>query len=111
MKFDSNMYYLKSPMEMAQLFADLPDALTNSMRIAEQCSVNPLIYKAHLPNYIIPPEYASQKDYLHALCVEAVKERFGEMTETISQQLDYKLNMISHKCFSPNSLIATFFVT
>ncbi|HET8853084.1 MAG TPA: DNA polymerase III subunit alpha, partial [Ktedonobacteraceae bacterium] len=110
MKFDSNMYYLKSPMEMAQLFADLPDALTNSMRIAEQCSVNPLIYKAHLPNYIIPPEYASQKDYLHALCVEGVKERFGEMTETISQQLDYEINMIADKGFVSYFLIEWDFV-
>src|SRR5713226_2676974 len=110
MKFDSNMYYLKSPMEMAQLFADLPDALTNSMRIAEQCSVNPLIYKPHLPNYIIPPEYASQKDYLHALCVEGVKERFGEMTETISQQLDYEINMIADKGFVSYFLIEWDFV-
>src|SRR5436853_4467892 len=34
MKFDSNLYYLKSPSEMAELFADVPDALTNSVRIA-----------------------------------------------------------------------------
>src|SRR6266496_5289970 len=110
MKFDSAMYYLKSPSEMAELFADLPDALTNSVRIAEQCSVNPLAYKAQLPNYTIPPEYASQKDYLLALCAEGVKERFGEMTETITKQLEYEINMIADKGFLPYFLIEWDFV-
>ena len=110
MKFDSNLYYLKSPSEMAELFADLPDALTNSVRIAEQCSVNPLAYKAQLPNYTIPQEYASQKDYLLALCAEGVKERFGEMTESITKQLEYEINMIADKGFLPYFLIEWDFV-
>jgi len=110
MKFDSTLYYLKSPSEMAELFADLPDALTNSVRIAEQCSVNPLAYKAQLPNYTIPPEYASQKDYLLALCAEGVKERFGEMTESITKQLEYEINMIADKGFLPYFLIEWDFV-
>ncbi|MFL5624232.1 MAG: DNA polymerase III subunit alpha, partial [Ktedonobacteraceae bacterium] len=110
MKFDSNEYYLKSPEEMTRLFPDLPDAIINSVRIAEQCSVNPLAYKAQLPNYTIPPEYASQKDYLHALCLEGVKERFGEMTETIAKQLNYEINMIAEKGFVPYFLIEWDFV-
>ncbi|MBV9711418.1 MAG: PHP domain-containing protein, partial [Ktedonobacteraceae bacterium] len=57
MRFDSQEYYLKSPQEMAQLFPELPDALLNSVRIAEQCSVDPLSYKAQLPNYPVPSDY------------------------------------------------------
>lgn len=110
MKFDSNEYYLKNPEEMARLFPDLPEAIANSVRIAEQCDVNPLAYKAHLPNYDIPPEYASQKDYLYALCREGVKERFGEMTEPINQQLEYEINMIADKGFVPYFLIEWDFV-
>ncbi len=104
-KFDSTMYYLKSPLEMSQLFPELPDALTNSVRIAEQCSVDPLAYKAQLPDYIIPLEYTSQKDYLRSLCVEGVKERFGEMTEPIRKQLDYEIDMIAEKGFMSYFLI------
>src|SRR5260221_156539 len=110
MRFDSHEYYLKSPAEMARLLPELPDALTNSVRIAEQCSVNPLAYKAQLPNYTIPPEYASQKDYLQALCAGGVKERFGEMTETITKQLEYEINMIADKGFVPYFLIEWDFV-
>jgi DNA polymerase-3 subunit alpha len=110
MKFDSNEYYLKSPEEMARLFPDLPEALVNSVRIAEQCSVDPLAYKARLPDYAIPPQYASQKDYLRALCHLGVKDRFGEMTERIEKQLDYEINLIDEKGFIPYFLIEWDFV-
>jgi DNA polymerase III subunit alpha len=110
MKFDSNEYYLKSPEEMARLFPDLPEALKNSVRIAEQCSVDPLAYKAKLPNYVIPPEYSSQKEYLRALCFEGVKEHFGEMTETLQKQLDYEIDLIAQKGFVPYFLIEWDFV-
>ena len=110
MKFDSHEYYLKSPQEMALLFPELPDALMNSVRIAEQCSVDPLAYKAQLPNYTIPPQYRSQKEYLHALCVEGVKERFGDMTDTIARQLDYEIDMIADKGFVSYFLIEWDFV-
>jgi DNA polymerase III subunit alpha len=104
-KFDSTMYYLKSPLEMSQLFPELPGALTNSVRIAEQCSVDLLAYKAQLPDYLVPLEYASQKDYLRSLCVEGVKERFGEMSEPIRKQLDYEIDMIAEKGFMSYFLI------
>lgn len=111
MKFDSQEYFLKSPGQMAELFIDLPpDVLTNSVRIAEQCSVDPLAYKAQLPNYTIPSEYASQKDFLHALCVEGVKERFGETSEAIERQLNYEIDMIAQKGFVPYFLIEWDFV-
>ena len=110
MKFDSHEYYLKSPEEMARLFPDLPEALKNSVRIAEQCSIDPLAYKAQLPNYIIPPEYSSQEEFLRALCFEGIKEHFGEMTEPIQKQLDYEIDLIAQKGFVPYFLIEWDFV-
>ena len=110
MRFDSKEYYLKSPEEMARLFPELPDALSNSVRIAEQCSVDPLAYKAKLPTYTIPPEYHNQGEYLYAICLQGVKERFGEMSEAIHKQLDYEFNMIVEKGFAPYFLIEWDFV-
>jgi DNA polymerase III subunit alpha len=110
MKFDSQEYYLKSPEEMARLFPDLPEALMNSVGIAEQCSVDPLAYKAQLPNYTIPPEYNSQEELLRAQCFKGVKEHFGEMTESIQKQLDYEINLIAQKGFVPYFLIEWDFV-
>jgi len=110
MKFDSNEYYLKSPEEMARLFPDLPEALKNTVRIAEQCRVDPLAYKAKLPDYIIPPEYSSQTQFLRALCFEGIKEHFGEMTEPLQKQLDYEIDLIAQKGFVPYFLIEWDFV-
>ncbi|MGZ6365931.1 MAG: DNA polymerase III subunit alpha [Ktedonobacteraceae bacterium] len=110
MKFDSHEYYLKSPEEMARLFPDLPEALKNSVRIAEQCSIDPLAYKAQLPNYIIPPEYSSQEEFLRALCFEGIKEHFGEITEPLQKQLDYEIDLIAQKGFVPYFLIEWDFV-
>ncbi len=110
MRFDSQEYYLKSPEEMARLFPELPDALLNSVRIAEQCSVDPLAHKAQLPNYAIPPEYKTQDDYLYELCMKGLQERFGEVSDRARQQLDYEFNMIAQKGFVPYFLIEWDFV-
>ena len=80
------------------------------MRIAEQCSVDPLAYKAQLPNFSIPSEYNSQKEFLRALCLEGVKEHFGELTESIQKQLDYEIDLIAQKDFVPYFLIEWDFV-
>ena len=110
LKFDSQEYYLRSPAEMAQLFPELPDALINSVRIGEMCQVDPLAYKASLPNYPVPPGYASQADYLYALCERGVIERFGQMTEAIERQLRYEWQMICDKGFAAYFLIEWDFV-
>src|SRR5438034_5195623 len=100
MRFDSKEYYLKSPEEMARLFPELPDALSNSVRIAEQCSVDPLAYKAKLPPYTIPPENHNQAEYLNAICLQGVKRGSGEMTEAIQKKLDYEFTMILEKALA-----------
>lgn len=109
-KFESHEFFLRSPDQMLQLFPELPHALTTSVQIAEMCEVDPLAYKAKLPDYTIPPEYSSQDEYLYKLCEKGVYERFGEMTEPIRRKLDYEFNLISSKGFVPYFLIEWDFV-
>jgi DNA polymerase-3 subunit alpha len=110
LKFDSQEYFLRSPDEMALLFPDLPEAITNSVRIAEMCQVDPLAHKATLPAYPVPPGYASQAEYLYALCLEGARRRFGQLTERIEQQLKYEWQMICEKGFAAYFLIEWDFV-
>jgi DNA polymerase III subunit alpha len=110
LKFDSQEYFLRSPAEMTRLFPDLPGALMNSVRIAEMCEVDPLAYKAALPAYEVPAPYASQAEYLYALCKRGVEERFGRMDEQIEQQLKYEWQMICDKGFAAYFLIEWDFV-
>jgi DNA polymerase-3 subunit alpha len=110
LKFDSQEYFLRSPEEMERLFPDLGDAITTSVRIAEMCQVDPLAYKAALPAFPIPSGYSSQADYLYALCVQGIEQRFGQMTERIEQQLKYEWQMICDKGFAAYFLIEWDFV-
>jgi DNA polymerase-3 subunit alpha len=110
LKFDSQEYFLRSPDEMARLFPDLPEAITNSVRIGEMCQVDPLDYKAALPDFPVPADYASQAEYLYALCVQGAHQRFGGMDERIEQQLKYEWQMICEKGFAAYFLIEWDFV-
>jgi DNA polymerase-3 subunit alpha len=105
MKFDSSQYYLKSPDEMARLFPELPDALTNTMRVAERCDVDIEFGADLLPHYPIPSEFRDQGEYLYYLCLQGIKERFGDITEAIQRKLDYEFEIIRSKGFVSYFLI------
>ncbi len=105
MKFDSSQYYLKTPDEMARLFPELPEALTNTMRVAEECNVEIEFGRNLLPIFPIPPEFSSQEEYLYHLCLQGVKERFGAMSETVQRKLDYEFEVIRSKGFVSYFLI------
>ena len=86
--------HLKSEAEMAQLFADLPEALCNTQRIAEQCSFNldaDLGYT--LPDPPVPLRYVPET-YLRRLCEEAAARRYGFVTEEVKQRLDEEFRLI-----------------
>ncbi|HEU0025970.1 MAG TPA: DNA polymerase III subunit alpha [Ktedonobacterales bacterium] len=105
MKFDSSQYYLKTPDEMAALFPELPDALRNSMEIAERCNVTIEPGASLIPSYEIPPEFASQDEYLYHLCQKGVRELYGELTDELKQRLDYEFEVIRSKGFVSYFLI------
>ena len=97
MKFDSKEYYLKTPEEMAHLFPELPEALSNTVRVAEQCNVEIEFGANLLPHYAIPDEFRSQDEYLYHLCLLGIQERFGAMSEALQQKLDYEFSILSSK--------------
>ena len=56
MRFSTDQLYFKSPEEMQALFADLPEALENTLRIAERCNLELTFGNSFLPKYPLPPE-------------------------------------------------------
>ena len=90
--------YLKSEGEMTQLFADLPEALRNTQRVAEQCRFNldtDLGYT--LPDPPVPAGYTPET-YLRRLCEEAASRRYSSVTERVKQRLDEEFSLIGrHK--------------
>ncbi|GHO78742.1 DNA-directed DNA polymerase [Ktedonobacter sp. SOSP1-85] len=108
--FDSDEYFLRSPQQMLALFPELHDGLLNTVRLAEQCEVDPLAYKAQLPKVDIPPQYSTPDEFLYAQCLEGIRYRFGDLTEPLKRQLDYELSIIVQKGFVPYFLVVADYV-
>ncbi|HTI13664.1 MAG TPA: DNA polymerase III subunit alpha [Dictyobacter sp.] len=109
-KFESNEFFLRSPEQMARLFPDTPDALLNTVRLAEQCEVDPFAYKAKLPDVPVPPQYANATEYLYDLCLQGIRYRYGDMTERIERQLKYEFGIIEQKGFVAYFLVVADYV-
>jgi len=87
-------YHLKSPQEMAALFADLPEALENTLAIASRCRVD-LNFRDHaLPGFPLPPGQTAD-GYLRTLCLERLPERYPQDREKAREQLERELSAIA----------------
>jgi DNA polymerase-3 subunit alpha len=76
MKMDTGEIYLKSPEEMKELFADYPEAIANTVSIAERCDVNIRMGEYHPVRYAIPGDFEGNADaYLAHVAREGLKER------------------------------------
>ncbi|QGQ47506.1 DNA polymerase III subunit alpha [Metabacillus sediminilitoris] len=96
--------YLKSPMEMVSLFDQYPDALENTLLIAERCQVDLELGVTHLPKFPTPNQ-ESANEYLEHLCLRGLYERFKEPDEIYKDRLAYELSVITRMNFSDYFLI------
>jgi len=103
-------YYLKTGDEMKQLFPDIPDALKNTMKIADKCNLTIPTGKWILPNFPLPKGYKKSDKYLSDLSNKGLKKRFKKVTKTLQQRLDYELDIICKKGFATYFLIVQDFV-
>ncbi|MEA1979766.1 MAG: DNA polymerase III subunit alpha [candidate division Zixibacteria bacterium] len=94
MKYNSDQIYFKSADEMEHLFGDFKTALENTVKIAEKCNLELELGKLKLPIFPIPKSFANEDKFLRHLCEEGLNERYAEITEEITQRLDYELNII-----------------
>lgn len=97
-------FYFKSPQEMAQLFPDLPQALENTVRIAERCHVEITTGKPIFPNFELPPQ-ETDKTFLRKLVEEGLKRKFPEITREMQETIDYELEIIDDKGYNTYFLI------
>ncbi len=106
-RMSNDTYYLRSPQEMAELFADVPEAISNTLWIAERTNVDldpGNVY--HLPNYDVPAGFTAES-YLRKLCEEGLIRRYGEKAEDseVRQRLEYELQVIHELNFDAYFLI------
>ena len=104
--------YLKSGEEMATLFADRPDAISNTLAIAERCHAKLEFGKSKYPDYT-PPEGKTREGYLQELCEEGLLKRFGERAVSdpdLRQRLDFELSVLLKTGFTSYFLIVWDFI-
>lgn len=110
MKFHSSEFYMKSREEMFEIFRDIPEALSNTVKLAEKCSLEIDLPGPLLPDYEIPSRFNSPDDYLKALTMDGLKERYPEITEKIKERAEYELNTIIGMGFTGYFLIVWDFI-
>ena len=82
MKFDTDQLYVKSTEEITPAFAEFPGAVTNTCRIADNCDLELVLNKTHLPQYKVPEDY-TRESYVEHLAIEGLKARLKERPSTI----------------------------
>ncbi|MEM7361801.1 MAG: DNA polymerase III subunit alpha [Bacteroidota bacterium] len=110
MRFENDQFYLKSPEEMAKIFHDVPHALENTEEIVEKVDTLHLERDVLLPIFQLPDRFTSQRDYLAHLALEGAKKRYGEISASLKQRIDYELGVISDMGYAGYFLIVQDFV-
>ena len=86
--------HLKSQAQMDHIFKDYPEAISNTLRIAEQCAFDlstDLGY--NLPEPAVPEGYTAES-YLERLCFEAALRRYGSMSKPVKERLEEEFRLI-----------------
>jgi len=109
MRFPNDEFYLKSGDEMAALWPDLPEAIDNTLAIAERCNVRFDLGEVFLPHYEIPAGH-DDDSYLRHLCLERLHRRYPNPGPAIHERLNYELGMIKQTGYAGYFLVVADFV-
>ena len=118
MRMGSNEFHLRSPEEMYAAFSGHEEAVRRSQEIADAVDIELELGQRHFPVFT-PPEKETSEDYLRALCLEGLKERYaddpqrcvdGQLSEEVMQRLDRELQVIDKLGFPNYFLIVWDFV-
>ena len=109
MRYEGGQYYVKSPEEMEKLFPFALQALDNTQKIADRCSVEIEFGVTKLPKFDVPEGYTSW-EYLQKLCWEGLEKRYGTPSEELKERLEYELNTIKNMGYVDYFLIVWDFI-
>ncbi len=108
--FDTNEFYLRSTEEMAQQFAQWPDAIRSTVEIAERCNVEIPLGGQLIPSYPTP-DGEDEGAYLRALVDAGLRRRYGDPVPTAAlQRAEYELGVIDRMGYNAYFLIVWDFV-
>lgn len=95
MRFETDELYIKSPEEMSSYFEAVPDAIENTVKIAQKCNVEFEFGHTILPNYDVPEGFSTHYDYIEKLTNDGLIKRYGEnYSKEIKSRAEYELSVI-----------------
>jgi DNA polymerase III subunit alpha len=103
-------FYLKSPQEMWHDFAQFPDALNNTIKVAEKCQLEISLGKAIYPSFPLPGEENSSSSYLKKFTYQQAKLRYSKITSQIKSRINYELKIIIDMGYADYFLIVQDYV-
>jgi DNA polymerase-3 subunit alpha len=126
MSMDMDLF-LSSAEEIAERFARVPEAVENTVKIAERCNVELPLGQILIPTFPVPEEGVSERDYLHRLCWQGLAWRYGgvpradttKLTEEqvrelveprYAERLEYELGVIARMGYDGYFLITADFI-
>jgi DNA polymerase-3 subunit alpha len=96
MGYDCSM---ASTEDMAAAFADIPEVIENTAKVAERCNVSLDLGKNILPKFKVPDE-KEENVYLRELCLRGFDERYPDATSAMRERLDFELGVIAKMGFA-----------
>ena len=109
LEFPTEEFYIKSGEEMLELFPSQPEAISNTVKIAEQCNVEFEFGVTKLPYFHIDG-VDDNEQYLRDMCSKGLYERYGNPTEEAHKRLEYELSVITKMGYTDYYLIVWDFI-
>jgi DNA polymerase-3 subunit alpha len=113
MRFYGDDFFFKTGDEMAALFPEYPEAIANTVKIAERCSTSVPEPGPLLPDFVIPPGYANADEYLRRKTMEGLARRYppkNTRAEEARSRAEYELDVIIKMGFTGYFLIVADFI-
>ncbi len=106
--FENDEFYLKSGDEMSEAFKEYPEAISNTVKVAQRCNFDFEFGVTKLPLFDAPVD--DHKIFLRDECLKGLKAFMGEIPENYKNQLDYELTVIDKMGFNDYFLIVADFI-
>ncbi|MDR2676573.1 MAG: DNA polymerase III subunit alpha [Endomicrobium sp.] len=110
LRFQSDLFYYRSAEDMIKTFYYIPEAIKNTIAIAEKINLEIPMNKLLLPKFVVPKEYSSDMEYLEALCSKGLHARYSVISPEHNIRLKQELSIINKMGFASYFLIVSDFV-
>ena len=113
MNMSDGDYSFRSNAEMIKNFKDVPEAIENTLKVAEMCNVEIALNNVQLPYFKVPVDF-NETRYLRHLCEKGIEKRYGktykEAEKEIQERMDYELSVVEKMGWPSYFLIVADFV-